>query len=109
IVAVTVAVFGLAFADADAGLSAQLAAAAAVLLGAPLLAARRSAEAPFVAAGAAAAARGVVFQDARTLEVAGRVSSCVLCTHGIVTEGKPEVVEVHPVGGADPRALLAVA
>ncbi len=109
IVAVTVAFFGLALSDTGAGLAAQLSAAAAVLLGAPLLAARRSAEAPFVAAGAAAAARGVIYHDARTLEIAGRVTSCVLCTHGIVTEGQPEVVEVHPIGGADPRALLAIA
>ncbi len=109
IVAVTVATFGLAFADAGAGVAAQLAAAAAILVGAPLLASRRSAEAPLVAAGAAAAARGVIFHDAKTLEAAGRVTSCVLCTHGIVTEGTPEVVEVHPIGGADPRGLLAVA
>ncbi|MBC7173682.1 MAG: hypothetical protein H5U40_14680, partial [Polyangiaceae bacterium] len=103
IIAVTLSVFGLAFEGAGPGLSAQLAAAAAVLLGAPLLAARRAAVSPFVAAGAAAAARGMIFHDARTLETAGSVGSCVLCTHGIVTEGMPEVVEVHPVDRADPR------
>jgi cation transport ATPase len=109
IVAVTVAVGGLGLVDSSGGVAAQLAAAAAVLLGAPLLAARRSAEAPFVAAGAAAAARGVIFHDARTLEITGRVSSCALCTHGTVTEGRPEVVEVYPLGGADAPALMALA
>jgi cation transport ATPase len=109
IVAVTVAVGGLGLVDSGGGVATQLAAAAAVLLGAPLLAARRSAEAPLVAAGAAAAARGVIFHDARTLEITGRVSSCALCTHGTVTEGQPEVVEVHPLGGADARALMALA
>jgi cation transport ATPase len=109
IVAVTVAVGGLGLVDSGGGVAAQLAAAAAVLLGAPLLAARRSAEAPLVAAGAAAAARGVIFHDARTLEITGRVASCALCTHGTVTEGRPEVVEVHPLGGADPRTLMALA
>lgn len=95
----------LALADAD-GLSA----AAAVLVAVPLLAARRSAEAPLVAAAATAGARGIVYQNARTLDAAGRVAVAAFCTHGTVTEGDPEVVDVKAVDrSGDVRPLIALA
>jgi P-type E1-E2 ATPase len=91
------------------GAAVQMAAAAAVLLAAPLFALRRSAELPLVAGAAAAAARGILFENARTLDTAGRVTVAALCARGTVTEGALEVVEVHPIGDADPDALIGVA
>jgi len=89
----------LAMADGS-GAGAQLSAAAAVLVAAPLLAARRAAELPLVAAAAMSAARGVAYHSARALDAAGRASVAALCTRGIVTEGELEVVEVHCLGAA---------
>ncbi|MDH5493224.1 MAG: HAD-IC family P-type ATPase, partial [Myxococcales bacterium] len=84
-------------------------AAAAVLLGAPLLAARRSAQAPLVSAAAAAVERGMIFEDAATLELAGRSSVAVFCTRGTVTRGRPEIVEVTALGDEDPARLIGLA
>lgn len=105
--AVLGALAGLAF--TDAGLAGQLSIVAAVLMAAPLLALHRAAESPLVAAAASAGERGIVFQNANALERAGRATVAVLCTHGTVTEGEPEVVEVHPIDGNDPMELLALA
>jgi P-type E1-E2 ATPase len=82
----------------DEGVAVQLAAAAAVMLAAPLVAIRRVSEAPYVAAAATAAERGIAFANARALDRAGRVTVAALCTHGTITEGAPEVVEIHAVG-----------
>jgi P-type E1-E2 ATPase len=90
------------------GLAAQLAAAAAVMLAAPLVAIRRASEAPYVAAAATAAERGIAFANARALDRAGRTAVAALCTHGTITEGEPEVVEIHALGEADWRALVAL-
>lgn len=86
-----------------------LAAAAAVLLGAPLLAIRRGAEDPQIAAAAAAGARGIVFQNARALDRAGRVAVAAVGTRGTLTEGQPQVVEVTPVDGGSVEPLIALA
>lgn len=91
-----------------AGLEEQLAAAAAVLLAAPLIAIRRASDSPYVAAAATAAERGIVFASARTLDRAGRASVGALCTHGTITEGEPEVVEVHTFGDEDWKPLVAL-
>lgn len=102
------AIGGLAI-GSRGGPTGPLAAAAAVLLVSPLLSIRRAAEAPFVAAAAAAAERGIVFPSPRALENAGRVQVAALCSHGTVTEGMPEVVDVLALDGADARALVALA
>jgi Cu+-exporting ATPase len=86
----------------------RISAAAGVLLAAPLLALRRAAEAPYVAAGATAVERGIVFQSARSLDRAGRVNVVALCTHGTITDGEPEVVEVHAVGDGAIDEAIAV-
>lgn len=99
---------GLLFAETDVGLAGQLSAAAAVLLAIPLVAIRRASEDPYVAAAATAAERGVVFASAHTLDRAGRTVVAALCTHGTITEGEPEVVEVHAIGGADPITLIGL-
>jgi P-type Cu+ transporter len=80
-----------------------------VLLAVPLAAIRRASEAPYVAAAATAAERGIVFASAHTLERAGRAAVAVLCTHGTITEGEPEVVEMHALGDADANVLAALA
>lgn len=91
------------------GLVAPLSAMAAVLLAAPLVAMRRATALPFVAAAASASSRGIVFENARVLDRAGRIASAALCTRGTVTEGQLEVVEIHPIGAVDTDALLALA
>ncbi|MCB9635087.1 MAG: cation-translocating P-type ATPase [Sandaracinus sp.] len=98
---------GLVLSDVPT-LAGRLSAAAAVLIAAPLLGARRSAESPLVAAAAAAASRGIVYPDGRVLEDAGRVGAVAIATSGTVTEGRPEVVEVHVVGEGDEASLLAL-
>ncbi|MCB9592038.1 MAG: cation-translocating P-type ATPase [Sandaracinaceae bacterium] len=91
------------------GIATQLATAAAVLLAAPLLAIRRCSEAPYVAAGATAAERGIAFSSARALDRAGRTSVAAFCSHGVITEGEPEVVEIHSIGDAPWEPLVALA
>ncbi|AKF07079.1 Lead, cadmium, zinc and mercury transporting ATPase [Sandaracinus amylolyticus] len=102
-------VLGLWLGDSGGGLAMRLSAAAGVLVAVPLLSLRRAAEAPFVAAGATAAERGIVFQSARSLDRAGRVRVVALCTHGTITEGEPEVVEVHPIGEGSVDEALGLA
>ncbi|MGF1466572.1 MAG: HAD family hydrolase [Sandaracinaceae bacterium] len=92
----------------ETDLGGQLAAAAAVLLAAPLTAVRRASESPFVVGASAAAYRGIAFADPATLERGGQVTVAALCTHGVITEGEPELVETHAVGGSDPQALLSL-
>lgn len=106
---ITGGALGLWLGEAGGGLAMRISAAAGVLLAAPLLALRRAAEAPFVAAGATAVERGIVFQSAESLDRAGRVNVVALCTHGTITEGEPEVVEVHSVGDGAVEQALAIA
>ncbi len=109
VAAVVASALGLVLGESGGGMAMRLSSAAAVLIAIPLLALRRASEAPFVAAGATAALRGIVFQSARALDRAGRVNVAVLCTHGTVTEGAPEVVEVHLVGGTRDETALGLA
>lgn len=90
-------------------LAMQLAACASVLLAAPLLAVKRAAELPLVAAAATAGERGIVFNNARSLERAGRVSVAALATRGTITEGRPEVVEIHSIDNSNVTPLIALA
>ncbi len=107
------AILGVLLAPAEAGLGARLAAAAAALVAVPVLALRRASSMPYTAAGLAAVERGIRFASAATIDAAGRVSSTVLSTHGTLTEGAPEVVEVHGIDTQSPdeveRALLLAA
>lgn len=107
VMAIAFSVGGLLLTEGT-GFAAQVSAAAAVLLAAPLLAVRRSAEAPLIAAAAIAGARGIVFQSARALDRAGRVTYAALCGHGTITDGRPEVVEMHTLDGGSPDALIAL-
>jgi P-type Cu+ transporter len=91
------------------GLAAPLTAAAAVLIAAPLIAVRRSAETPWVAAGAAAGERGIIYASARAVDAAARTTVVALCTRGTVTEGVPEVVEIQQVDEeSSPDRILAL-
>jgi P-type Cu+ transporter len=91
------------------GFAGPLSAAAAVLIAAPLISIRRAAETPWVAAGAAAGERGIIYASARAVDSAARTTVVALCAHGTVTEGAPEVVEVHPMDDdVDPLRLLAL-
>ncbi len=104
-----VATLALALAVALLGPASPLAAAASVLLAAPLLSLRRAAEAPLRAAAAMAAARGIVFHSAGALDAAGRASVVAMSPHGVLTESRPEVVELHALDLVDSDALIAVA
>jgi cation transport ATPase len=108
LLAVLGAAVGVLLSAGDAGLAGQLSAAAAVLLAAPLVAIRRASEAPYVAAAATAAERGVAFSSAHTLDRAGRTAVAALCTHGTITEGDPELVEVHAIGDTSAPALVGL-
>jgi P-type E1-E2 ATPase len=98
-------VLAVVLAAPEGGLGARLAAGAAVLVAVPALALRRASSVPFAAAALAAAERGITFASARALDRAGRVTTAVLSAHGTLTEGTPEVVEGHGIGGEDAAAL----
>jgi Cu+-exporting ATPase len=89
--------------------SAPWAAASAVLLSAPLLSLRRAASSPFRAAAAMAGARGIVYSSASALDAVGRAHVAVLSPHGMLTESRPVVVELHPLDDTDADALIAMA
>lgn len=90
------------------GLTSPLSAASAVLIAAPLLALRRGTEWAFIGGAASAGARGIVFQHGSALEHAGHVNMVAMAPHRTLTEGKPEVVEVHFLGSGDNTELLAL-
>ena len=52
---------------------------------------------------------GVLIKDAETLERLGTIDTILLDKTGTLTEGKPSVVEVHPLPGLSARDLLACA
>jgi Cu+-exporting ATPase len=91
------------------GSSGPLAAASAVLLSAPLLALRRAAESPLRAAAAMAGARGIVFHSAGALDTLGRTTLVAMSPHGVLTETRPEVVELHTLDASDKDELMAIA
>jgi len=88
------------------GLVAALGASGAVLLAAPLSSLWRAATLPLSAAGASACARGIAFPSGEQLERTGRAGTCALCTRGTITEGVLEVMEIHPIGGAELADVL---
>jgi P-type E1-E2 ATPase len=91
----------------DAGVM-PLSAASALLLASPWLALRRAAEWPFAVAATAAAERGVVYQSGAALEAAGQVDMLVMTPHRTLTEGSPEVVELHALDDGDSDQLLGL-
>lgn len=52
---------------------------------------------------------GVLIKDAETLERLGTIDTIMLDKTGTLTEGRPSVVEVHPLPGLSARDLLACA
>jgi Cu+-exporting ATPase len=52
---------------------------------------------------------GVLFRNAEAIEVLRKVDTLVVDKTGTLTEGKPKLVSVTPVGGTDERVLLRVA
>lgn len=101
------AAIALAFGDPGGDLWMRLSAVSAALVAMPLISLRRAASSSYVVGGLAAAERGIALRSASALDRAGRTTVAVLCAHGTVTEGHPEVVEVHGAGeGAVEDALL---
>jgi len=52
---------------------------------------------------------GVLFKDAEAIEVMRKVDTLVVDKTGTLTEGKPKLVTVDPVGGMDEKTLLLLA
>jgi P-type E1-E2 ATPase len=90
------------------GLSAW-AAASAVLISAPLLSLRRAVTTPLRAAAAMAGARGIVYHGASALDTVGRARVVALSPHGVLTESRPVVVELHPLDDTGADSLIAIA
>ena len=55
------------------------------------------------------ASAGVLFKDAEAVEVMGQVQTLVVDKTGTLTEGKPKLVLVEPVGDVDEATLLRLA
>lgn len=107
--AVAVAVGLCAFALVDGSQpAAGWSAFAAVVIATPLLGVVRALTTPGLSAGAHGAACGIVYRSAESLERAGRVSLVAMAPHGTLTEGRPEVVEMHMVGEGDSDELVAL-
>ena len=56
-----------------------------------------------------AARRMIIFRTGGALETLGRVTAAVFDKTGTLTIGRPEVSEVHPANGRDPREILRLA
>ncbi|MEM7447151.1 MAG: HAD family hydrolase [Myxococcota bacterium] len=108
ILAVATAILIVSLSDAET-LSSHMMAAATILIATPVITLRRGTTTPWVAAAATAGYRGIVFQNPKTLESAGKVSIAALCAHGTVTEGRPQVVEVHSIDGSSKKELIGLA
>jgi Cu+-exporting ATPase len=52
---------------------------------------------------------GVLIRDAEALEVLEKVTTLVVDKTGTLTEGRPTLVTVNPIGGSDEATLLALA
>lgn len=84
-------------------------AASAVLLAAPLLSLRRAAASAMRAAAAMAGARGIIYHSASALDAVGRARVVALSPHGVLTETRPVVVELHALDHTDADSLIAMA
>ena len=86
-----------------------LAAASTLWFVTPLLALRRAAQWPLESAAIAACSRGILFQSGRALDLAGHVAALAMAPHRVLTEGKPEVLDMMTFGDDKPKELLALA
>ncbi len=55
------------------------------------------------------AKNGILYKTAAALEAAGRTQVVVLDKTGTITEGKPQVTDIHPANGATQEELLRIA
>lgn len=55
------------------------------------------------------AKNGILFKDASSLELMGRIKTVALDKTGTITEGKPSVTDIIPAEGVNKEELLAVA
>ncbi len=62
-----------------------------------------------VAALASSARAGVLIKGGTYVEAPGRTTALALDKTGTITEGRPEVAAIHPLGKAEARDLLALA
>jgi P-type Cu+ transporter len=51
---------------------------------------------------------GVLFKSAAALEHLGSIDTLVVDKTGTLTEGQPQLLAIHPLGGGDERRLLAL-
>ncbi len=105
IAATTLLAWGLFGPNWSTGLSAGV---AVLIVACPCALGLATPTAVLVASGRGAEL-GILVKDARALEQAGRLTTIVLDKTGTVTLGKPQVVQVHPVGDSSDAELLATA
>jgi Cu+-exporting ATPase len=91
------------------GLEQALVAAVSVLVIACPCALGLATPAALVAGTGAAARAGILVKDIESLERAAKVDTVVFDKTGTLTEGKPALVDVEPLGGAERAALLKFA
>jgi len=59
--------------------------------------------------GGMAAERGILMRSGEAFQALTRITDVVLDKTGTITRGAPRLVEIEPVGGADPREVLRLA
>jgi cation transport ATPase len=84
-------------------------AAAASLLGIPLLGLLAAMDVPLEAGALAAAQRGMFFGGASALCQAGRVRTTAILRRGALTMGEPSVQQAHAIGRSELRKTLSLA
>ncbi|MFW2389162.1 MAG: HAD family hydrolase [Polyangiales bacterium] len=84
-------------------------AAAALLLGTPVLALLASLDAPLDSGALASARRGMFFGSSRAFRDAGRASTTAILLRGSLTAGEPIVRQAHAIGGTNLERTLAIA
>jgi Cu+-exporting ATPase len=94
---------------AGAGLEWALSSATAVLVVACPCALGLATPMSIVVAAGRAAKAGILFKEARSLQVLAGVKTLVIDKTGTLTKGKPAVVEICPHAGTSADELLAVA